>query len=410
MRPEVNLEKRLSKIFCLRLVSWEQGIQSIILCSIYNNSFCVASCLMIDLGRETDGYNEICLGVHFALCIIKSSTTRSYWALFLGRWSPFSFILCILCCSIAGWGLIPKPGLVFYLCSKCCSRLWLLVKRFEPMKTNCSWQSIDVLSAKKQKTWQTKCANTFLVSDTPGDEHTWPHKARMLCKRVSKCCVTHGRKLKTSLYSFLGNCRRAVSLLCFPFLSLNNRRWDKSPIIPRKTQQTDLVFFLSFFFFFELVLCQLTITIFFRLQLKDDATPTFGCSVQTLGFTAKKKKLSVRRFLSGRYKPRPPLENAVLVWTFCAGVNVLCDVFHHHVKYFPRPVKVKGLPPDNQATTSREPRERRYGKGKIKNEKEKYKIWQRRTSRHSKCFWYYLAKHRKENEKVSIDKKKRRPT
>ena len=51
------------------------------------------SCLMIDLGRETDGNNEICLGVHFALCIIKSSTTRSYWALFLGRWSPF-FILC----------------------------------------------------------------------------------------------------------------------------------------------------------------------------------------------------------------------------------------------------------------------------------------------------------------------------
>ena len=47
------------------------------------------SCLMIDLGRETDGNNEICLGVHFALCIIKSSTTRSYWALFLGRWSPF---------------------------------------------------------------------------------------------------------------------------------------------------------------------------------------------------------------------------------------------------------------------------------------------------------------------------------
>ena len=27
------------------------------------------SCLMIDLGRETDGNNEICLGVHFALCI-----------------------------------------------------------------------------------------------------------------------------------------------------------------------------------------------------------------------------------------------------------------------------------------------------------------------------------------------------
>ena len=28
------------------------------------------SCLMIDLGRGTDGNNEICLGVHFALCII----------------------------------------------------------------------------------------------------------------------------------------------------------------------------------------------------------------------------------------------------------------------------------------------------------------------------------------------------
>ena len=51
------------------------------------------SCLMIDLGRETDGNNEICLGVRFALCIIRSSTTRSYWALFLGRWST-SFILC----------------------------------------------------------------------------------------------------------------------------------------------------------------------------------------------------------------------------------------------------------------------------------------------------------------------------
>ena len=27
------------------------------------------SCLMIDLGLETDGNNEICLGVRFALCI-----------------------------------------------------------------------------------------------------------------------------------------------------------------------------------------------------------------------------------------------------------------------------------------------------------------------------------------------------
>ena len=48
---------------------------------------------MIDLGRETDSNNEISLDVRFALCMIKSSTTRSYWALFLGRWSPFFFIL-----------------------------------------------------------------------------------------------------------------------------------------------------------------------------------------------------------------------------------------------------------------------------------------------------------------------------
>ena len=27
---------------------------------------------MIDLGRETDGDNEICLGVCFALCVIKA--------------------------------------------------------------------------------------------------------------------------------------------------------------------------------------------------------------------------------------------------------------------------------------------------------------------------------------------------
>ena len=26
---------------------------------------------MIDLGRETDGNNGICLGVHFALCIFR---------------------------------------------------------------------------------------------------------------------------------------------------------------------------------------------------------------------------------------------------------------------------------------------------------------------------------------------------
>ena len=29
MRPEVNLAKHLSKIFCLRLVSWEQRIISV---------------------------------------------------------------------------------------------------------------------------------------------------------------------------------------------------------------------------------------------------------------------------------------------------------------------------------------------------------------------------------------------
>ena len=46
-------------------------------------------------------YNGICLGVHFALCIIKSSTTRSYWALFLGRWSPFLLILYWLPTSIS---------------------------------------------------------------------------------------------------------------------------------------------------------------------------------------------------------------------------------------------------------------------------------------------------------------------
>ena len=28
---------------------------------------------MIDLGRETDGNNEICLGVHFALCIMDQT-------------------------------------------------------------------------------------------------------------------------------------------------------------------------------------------------------------------------------------------------------------------------------------------------------------------------------------------------
>ena len=28
---------------------------------------------MIDIGRETDGSNEICLGVRFALCIMKFS-------------------------------------------------------------------------------------------------------------------------------------------------------------------------------------------------------------------------------------------------------------------------------------------------------------------------------------------------
>ena len=34
------------------------------------------SCLMIDLGRETDGNNEKCLGVHFALCMIMQNSMR----------------------------------------------------------------------------------------------------------------------------------------------------------------------------------------------------------------------------------------------------------------------------------------------------------------------------------------------
>ena len=35
------------------------------------------SCLMINLGRETDGNNEICLGVRFALCILPSQKVLS---------------------------------------------------------------------------------------------------------------------------------------------------------------------------------------------------------------------------------------------------------------------------------------------------------------------------------------------
>ena len=35
------------------------------------------SCLMIDLGRETDGNNEICLGVRFALCVMFLKQLRS---------------------------------------------------------------------------------------------------------------------------------------------------------------------------------------------------------------------------------------------------------------------------------------------------------------------------------------------
>ena len=66
---------------------------------------------MIDLCRETNGNNEICLGVRFALWKIKSSTTRSYWALFLGRWSPFFFF--ILCKSLLHHVVehcLPLPG------------------------------------------------------------------------------------------------------------------------------------------------------------------------------------------------------------------------------------------------------------------------------------------------------------
>ena len=40
------------------------------------------SCLMIDLGRETDGYNENCLGVRFALCIVGSHDIMQSWYLF----------------------------------------------------------------------------------------------------------------------------------------------------------------------------------------------------------------------------------------------------------------------------------------------------------------------------------------
>ena len=43
---------------------------------------------MIDR-RETDGNNEICLGVHFCLVL----TIGLYWALFLGRWSSTFFFI-----------------------------------------------------------------------------------------------------------------------------------------------------------------------------------------------------------------------------------------------------------------------------------------------------------------------------
>ena len=50
---------------------------------------------MIDLGGEIDGNNGICLGVRFALCIIKAQRL-----VFIehcsGTWSPaFFFIVCI---------------------------------------------------------------------------------------------------------------------------------------------------------------------------------------------------------------------------------------------------------------------------------------------------------------------------
>ena len=47
----------------------------------------------------------------FASCIIKSSTTHSYWALFLGRWSPFSFILCKSLLHHVVEHCLPLPGL-----------------------------------------------------------------------------------------------------------------------------------------------------------------------------------------------------------------------------------------------------------------------------------------------------------
>ena len=65
--------------------------------------------------RETDGNNEICLGVRFALRIIKSSSTRSYWALFLGRWSPFFFILCKIMIQVFHKRLIYRTGWLIFI-------------------------------------------------------------------------------------------------------------------------------------------------------------------------------------------------------------------------------------------------------------------------------------------------------
>ena len=72
-RSSDNFEKYIpnfSKLSDDRPWSWNRRLQW----KLSRCPFCpiFQSCLMIDLGRETDGYNENCLGVRFALCIIKA--------------------------------------------------------------------------------------------------------------------------------------------------------------------------------------------------------------------------------------------------------------------------------------------------------------------------------------------------
>ena len=47
---------------------------------------------MIDLGRETDGNNEICLGVRFASCTLKLYDSLVLSTV-LEQWSPAFFLL-----------------------------------------------------------------------------------------------------------------------------------------------------------------------------------------------------------------------------------------------------------------------------------------------------------------------------